>query len=376
MAQKVFYSRHSGGITIYMDGKPLTVSSTHANFQKILEALKDGAYDLVTKLMDVVGTINRLGISKKFADRKVYVEKGQVFYIDSHKISRKLSGPLVERILDDLAKPSAEKYADALLAFCDNVMKNKIKDIREELWEFLASGKTPITMDGCFLAYKKVRAPNSDGQYLDIYSGEIDNSPGSIPRMKQDDVDPDRHRECSRGLHFCSRGYLSSYSGHNGNRVVVVKVNPRHVFAIPTDYQFQKGRASEYYVVGEVNSNWAYNTDIFKDSFIDEDTKVQAAPEVTFKVPLKASLETLAKSYGLLDQSGRVQIIKLEDELVPVRLVNVMAQSNDGTASKSSAVDIIGTPVAGDVKYMSLETKSVRTAVKAAIQKAQGSSSS
>lgn len=356
MAQQVFYSRHSGGITIYMDGKPLTVSSSHMNFSAILQALRDKAFDKAKMLMDITSTINTYGVSKRFAGRRVYVENGKVYYLDEHKKARQLAGPLVKRILDDLAKPHGEKYADALLMFCDNVMKNKQKDIREELWQFLESGKTPITMDGCFLAYKKVRY-----DFKDIYTGTMDNSPGEIPRMKQKDVDTDRNRTCSRGLHFCSRGYLDSYSSRSSiDRVVIVKVNPRHVFAIPTDYSFQKGRASEYYVVGEVKDGWDSSADIFKDSFIDEDTKLSAAPDVAFKAPLKASLASVAKSYGLMSD-GRVQVVERDGENVPVRL------DNSGTGW----VDIIGTPVVGTMKLMSIETKSVRAAVKAAIEKAE-----
>lgn len=354
MVQKVFYSRHSGGITIYMDGKPLTVSSSHVNFQKILESLKNGEYDKIAELADIVGTINKHGVSKTLEGRRVFVEKGKVYYIDSHKKQRELAGPLVDRIIDDLGK-GAEKYADALLMFCDNIMKNKLKDIREELWQFLESGKTPITMDGCFLAYKKVRS-----DFKDIYTGKMDNSPGVIVRMPQEQVDTNRNDTCSSGLHFCSRGYLDSYSGIEGNRVVIVKVNPRHVFAIPTDYSFQKGRGSEYYVVGEVKEDWDYSHDIFQGSFIDEDTKMDVAPDVKFKAPLRASLFTVAKSYGLINDSDQVQVVDVDGEYVPVRILS------------SKMVDIIGTPMFGELKHMSLETKSVRAAVKKAVEKAQG----
>jgi hypothetical protein len=68
-----------------------------------------------------------------------------------------------------------------------------------------------------------------------------------MPRNK---VDEDKDRTCSHGLHFCSHGYLSNFSGE---KVVVLKVNPRDVVAIPADYNNTKGRACRYEVVGELS---------------------------------------------------------------------------------------------------------------------------
>jgi len=458
MSNEIYYTSHDGGATLFMDGKLKSISSDHPNFMKIMSALKAKSYDLAIKLMDMVGTINDIGsnVSKKFVGRRVFVEGETVYFTDENGKHHVLHGTLVDRIIDDIGKPSGQKYADALLALQDNIMRNTRKDIREELYEFLMSGKTPITMDGCFLAYKKVKAANKQGQYLDIYSGTMDNAPGKIPRMDPKDVDADRYRECSRGLHFCSRGYLSHYGNGDGDDssvVMVVKVNPKDVFAIPTDYSFQKGRASEYYVVGMVNKGHDLSkSDVFKDSFIDEDSKEASAPNVTFKAPLKAGLQTVGESYGLIND-GKCLVIEQNGKYVPVRSASftgkvdapgadqvkhrlgkvimemfelasfevtsdltleqvggdsldavelVMAiedefeiEISDDDAekfhtsmdilnyllkvnkifppNKYSYVDVLGTPVTGEPKLMSFETKSVRQSVKEAVQKAQGS---
>jgi hypothetical protein len=67
-------------------------------------------------------------------------------------------------------------------------------------------------------------------------------------------VDDDANRTCSSGLHFCSQDYLSHFGGSD-SRVVIVKINPRDVVSIPTDYDFSKGRCSRYEVIGEVGVN-------------------------------------------------------------------------------------------------------------------------
>lgn len=109
----------------------------------------------------------------------------------------------------------------------------------------------PITKDGCFIAFKMVRA-----DYRDIYTGTMDNSPGCVPKMKRADVDPDKDRTCSRGLHFAALEYVrnGSYgSSSNGDRLMAVKINPRDVVAIPTDYNNSKGRACQYLVLKELD---------------------------------------------------------------------------------------------------------------------------
>ena len=57
---------------------------------------------------------------------------------------------------------------------------------------------------------------------------------------------------CSYGLHFCSEGYLRHFGG---DRVVILKINPRDVVSIPTDYNNTKGRCCRYEVIGEVGVN-------------------------------------------------------------------------------------------------------------------------
>ncbi len=362
---QVYFARHSGGLSMFFQGKPQVVGNDHPNFPSILHALSEKKFDDVAKLMNITDTLNRNGISRKLKDRKVFVKKGKVYYTDSHGRVKELAGALVDRIMTNLGNRAAKSYGDSLLAFMDNIQKNKLKDIREELYQWLMSGKTPITYDGCFLAYKKVRQ-----DFKDIFSGSLDNSPGKVVRMSQDQVDPDRTNECSVGLHFCSLGYLGHYSGSNA-RIVVVKVNPRHVYAIPTDYSFQKGRASEYYVVGEVNEKLEAGSvkDQFNDSFIDEDTKAAVAPNVKFIGSLRPSLEAIGRSYGIVVDgysAGSVNIVTRRGRMVPVR-----------TDAQGNCTDIIGTPItlaSGEVPVpMSLATTSVRKAVKAAVQKAEKS---
>jgi len=75
--------------------------------------------------------------------------------------------------------------------------------------------------------------------------------------MPRDKVDNDRNRTCSTGLHFCSKTYLPAFGGSSGYRVMIVKVSPEDVVAIPSDYKNAKGRACKYEVVGEISHDKA-----------------------------------------------------------------------------------------------------------------------
>jgi hypothetical protein len=112
----------------------------------------------------------------------------------------------------------------------------------------LEASELPITEDGCFLAYKRIA-----GDFKDIYTHTIDNSPGQVVEMRRNAVDEDKNRTCSEGLHFCSREYLPHYGAGSGdNKVVMIKINPRDVVAIPSDYNNAKGRCCKYTVAKEL----------------------------------------------------------------------------------------------------------------------------
>lgn len=364
----IHYTRHEEGITMFSNGKHSTVSSSHPNFEKILDALKKRQYEYIDGMLDIRAAINKYGNSTK-KNRRVYAKDKKVYWIDSKGNHKEMHGTLVDRIVSDIGYSSKRKFADALLAFMDNIQKNKRKDIRDELYDWLMSGKNPITYDGCFLAYKKIR-----NDYTDIYTGLMDNSPGKFVRMNQSDVDQDRHRVCSTGLHFCSLEYLNKYHGNNHTRVVIVKVNPRHVFAIPVDYNFQKGRASEYYVVGEYEDGWKHQIEAFKSSFVDEDNKQESMPQVKFATGwMQPSLKSLSEGFGLIFDG---KVLMCENKLLIatnsyIKRLNgeILANDLDLNFRSITAGDTIKLGNEFVIKVMSPETKSVRAALKSAIYK-------
>ena len=138
---------------------------------------------------------------------------------------------------------------DPMVRFMENLMQNPSKRSVDQVYGFLEKNSLPITEDGYFLAYKKVRT-----DYLDIYTGTVDNSIGQVVQMDRNLVDDNPESHCSTGLHFCSESYLNGFGG-GGDPVMILKINPADVVSIPTDYNGAKGRCMRYEVVAQVNGD-------------------------------------------------------------------------------------------------------------------------
>jgi len=217
-------------VTVVIDGKPHTISKTHVTYQKVVDAIKAQEWDTVKQIIDPVKVVINYG------QGNVNI-KGSTLYWKNEPFA----GVLATRMIAMLEEGFS---IDPMVNFMENLMKNPSKRSVDELYGFLEKNNLPLTPDGYFLAYKKVR-----NDFKDIHSGTMDNSPGTIVEMERNQVDDDKDRTCSAGLHFCGLSYLSHFGGE---RIVIVKINPADVVSIPSDYNGAKGRACRYEVIGEM----------------------------------------------------------------------------------------------------------------------------
>jgi len=154
--------------------------------------------------------------------------------------------PLHNALVDRIIMMREQGFdPEPMIKFLFNVEKNPSPESKKDLYTFLEANRLPITADGCFLAYKKVTA-----DYKDCHTQSIDNSPGKVVKMRREDVNPDRTKTCSTGLHVCSGGYLNSF---HGAHTMLIKVHPRDVVTVPTDYKNSKMRCCKYRVLKELN---------------------------------------------------------------------------------------------------------------------------
>ena len=219
-------------VTVVIDGKPHTISKTHVTYQKVVDAIKANDWDTVKNIIDPVKVVLNYGAGNVSIQGEKLFWKGQPF-----------AGVLATRMIAMLQDGFS---VEPMVNFMHNLMKNPSKRSVDELYGFLEKNNLPLTPDGYFLAYKKVRR-----DFKDIHSGTMDNSPGTIVEMERNQVDDNKDQTCSTGLHFCGLSYLDHFGG-NDSRVVIVKIDPADVVSIPSDYNGAKGRACRYEVIGEM----------------------------------------------------------------------------------------------------------------------------
>lgn len=236
-------------IGIYKDGDFFQVDNTHPNYEAVLAELRKTPRD-VDVLMALVDLPT---FYPKITAGKVEVSDDQIYYN-----GEPISGYMVERTLS-LMRSGHE--IDSWAAFMDHLMDNPTDEVRKDLFQWVEAGRMPITPDGCLIGFKKVRA-----NYMDVHSGRFSNTPGSILDMDRDACDKSRNNTCSTGFHFCSPGYLSHFSGE---RVMVVKINPRDVTAIPADYNNHKARCCHYEVLHELSSESAVKNNVWAKNVLD-----------------------------------------------------------------------------------------------------------
>ena len=223
-------------ITVVIGNKPHTIAKSHITYSKVVDAIKAGDWAKVADLVEPKKVVLNYGKGN------VSVQGEQLFW-KGKPMHNALATRMITMLQDEFP-------IEPLVNFMENLMTNPSKRAVDELYGFLEKNSLPITPDGHFLAYKKVR-----DDYMDIYSNTMLNAPGQVLEMERNEVNDDKDQTCSSGLHFCSQEYLPHFGTGSGNRVVIVKINPRDVVSIPSDYNNAKGRTCRYEVVGEIGGS-------------------------------------------------------------------------------------------------------------------------
>jgi hypothetical protein len=231
-------------VTVITNGRVRTVRRGAPNFETLRNLLKtppeerDAAFE--TDVANIVDIPTFVALE---THGDVSVSNNEVRYRGEIQ-----SNLLATRILQHLAEGFSVK---PLALFMNKLMTNPLPTVRDDLFAWLESGDMPITDDGDILAYKKVRS-----DFYSFYAGKnghVLHALHTFVSMDREDVDPERSNECSTGLHFCSYPYLAKYHGNQG-RVLLVKIDPSDVVAIPTDYNRQKGRTWRMFIYGEIDT--------------------------------------------------------------------------------------------------------------------------
>jgi AAA ATPase containing von Willebrand factor type A (vWA) domain len=233
--RRIRYAITDNNITVNYDGQTHIVPRTDVLADKLIEAVRSDDLDQIPELVSASKRVERYG-------------KGDFQVVDGlvHINGVAVADFLSRKIL----KFQAEGLPHMpLVRFAKNLQDNPSYRAVNELFTFLEKNDHPLTEDGNFIAYKRVR-----GDFKDIHSGTMDNSPGQVVKVPRNQVDEDSTRTCSYGLHVANWWYANSqYSSCAEDVMLEVEVNPAHVVAIPVDYNNSKMRVCEYKVLGVVD---------------------------------------------------------------------------------------------------------------------------
>jgi hypothetical protein len=220
---------------------------------------KENAYGILTKIFE---KNNHAGKIRKAVNT-------QNDRPDS-KLKLRFKGGVVKNELDE-AMPEAlssritgiseaGKSVDPLMKFWELCKQNPDERAQTDLYNFIMQNKMPITNDGHFIAYRKVKH-----DFTDCHSGKFDNTPGKFIEMERRHCDANPNQTCSTGLHVAAFEYAKDF---NNGRMVIAKVNPKDVVAIPTDYNGQKMRVCKAYIVAEYKQGKPMEIDLYDENSV------------------------------------------------------------------------------------------------------------
>ena len=230
---KIPYILGENAVTLFVDGKPVTVRNDDANYYEVRKCLLEGRYDEIETYLDLEKQV------EDYTDGDISIKDGEVFYGQE-----KLNGVVVDKLLELMKSGLTDK--DSFINFLKNLLKNPSKNSVDQLYTFLSKRNMPIDEEGLVIGYKGV-----GDSYHDRYTGKFDNSVGQSHEMPRRSVDDCKDNHCSYGFHIGSYEYADSWGGSDG-KLMIVKFNPEDAVSVPDDCDFQKLRVCKYSVVGEI----------------------------------------------------------------------------------------------------------------------------
>lgn len=256
------YIIQGNNVVVVIGANSHTINRGHIAYQKVIDAIKSGDWETVKNTIEPKKVIINYGAGNISI-------KGDKLYWKGNEFHNSVSRRMIQMFQDGFS-------IEPLVLFMENLMENPSYRAVNELYEFLEKNTLPITPDGHFLAYKKVCA-----DYMDVHSKTVPNKVAAtftdeevqtlplvcglkkevtvaiendvtVISMPRNQVNDDKNQTCSQGLHFCSKEYLGSFGGE---KVMILKINPRDVVSIPSDYNRSKGRACRYEIIAELGVN-------------------------------------------------------------------------------------------------------------------------
>jgi hypothetical protein len=201
-------------------GEPIEVDLEEFSLAKIIQEATGGAMKVEEKVEDGV---SKIALTTAAGDK---LENAQT---------------LTEHI-----ERAAYEGSPGLAAFLERFAKVQHKDTAQEVLRFMEKVDLPLADDGCLVLYKFLDAASDEGYYVDHHTKKVRQRIGSRVYMDKKDY-LDTRDSCGTGLHVCAASY-----GQYGNRILLVKVRPEDVVAVP-HHESSKMRVLAYHIVAALD---------------------------------------------------------------------------------------------------------------------------
>lgn len=226
-------------ITVLLRGKNWQLDQSHVNFfhvrQKLLQFNdeRDLSHDTIENELEPL--INIRAFIAQISTGRVQVN-GEAVLFDGKEVR----GHIAQRLMQMVR---GGRNPRPLMRFLERLDRAPIQDVADQFLRWLEKSNMPLTVDGCFVAYKYV-----DRNFMDNWTHKIDNSPGAlIPRLEVNSINTDRNQTCARsGYHFCSFDYLGGQKP-----VMLLKIPPEDVCSFP-ETEEAKGRCLFYEIINRI----------------------------------------------------------------------------------------------------------------------------
>lgn len=251
----------NNNVTLNLDGCVYVSPRDYAESVGAVLAINQGNYQRAADLLNKAKAVVRRSMG-------IFSVEGNVIYHNGFPVHNTAATRIIE-------------FADAglqfmpVVHFLENILQNPSKNSTEAGYKFLELKGLPLTEDGCFLAYKALRrdytsktagrepvqVSRDGGKTWEFVVGHIPNNVGNILKIERNLVDENREKQCSYGLHVGSLGYSGPngwfYNESSGDKIVIVKVNPRDIVSIPNDATHEKLRVCGYEVLQDFKSAYS-----------------------------------------------------------------------------------------------------------------------
>ncbi|WP_298962357.1 hypothetical protein [uncultured Methylobacterium sp.] len=234
-------------ITFFAQGRPFEVQKSNTNFDAIRNTLL-GWDERERSVVDIDSLIRMAdpAIELKVASgNRLTFAGNQILYEGTA-----LHNVWVDKIL---AFKDADENFDPIFRALEDLQLNPTPAARDRLPIFVERSKLGFLPDGRIAAFKGVKA-----DFFDVHSGSVHYGVGKTVAMPRHECNANPDRTCTTGLHLGAIDYIKShgYGWGADRRMLLCAFWPRHVVAVPTDYQGGKMRVEQLTVLDEVDRDY------------------------------------------------------------------------------------------------------------------------